>query len=940
MSEQPTPNEPVVKKPGYRDTLNLPVTEFPMKADLATREPQRLADWEQRGLYAELRRRRAGRPMWLLHDGPPYSNGHLHMGTAANKIWKDAAVRQASLAGFDAPYVPGWDNHGMPIETQVGREFAEKKHRPDRLELRRGCREYAAKWVGVQRDEFKRLGGWGDWERPYLTMAPQFEAEILETFAALAARGFVQRGKRSIHWCPTDRTALAMAEIEYQDAPSPSIYVRFPLRRDATGALARWPDASAVAWTTTPWTLPANLGLMVDPHAEYAVVRLAGHVLVLAQARLAALAERLGGTPEPLATVKGRELVGSIFAAPFGNDSRAVDGSPYVSMEDGTGIVHTAPGHGTEDFIVGQREGLGLTCPVDEAGRFTPEVEPFAGRSVLEVNDDIVEWLRGNGVLLHASSFTHSYPHCWRCRKPVIFRATDQWFMIVDHDGHRERCLEQIEQRVTWDPASAQNRIREAVRTRPDWCLSRQRSWGVGIPAVYCEPCGQPALDARVMARAAELTRQHSSDAWYERPIENFLPADYACPHCGGTGPFRAETDVLDVWFDSGSTHRAIQVQHPELAPAWAAARAGTGAVVYFEGPDQHRGWFNSSLMVGVGVENLAPYTAVCTHGWVLDGQGRAMHKSIGNVVSPLTLIAKHGADVVRWWALATDWRGDVRVGDEILQRVADAYRKVRNTFRFLLGNLADFDPAQALEREQLTAVDRAFGDHLDARLARLRGDWAALAFHKALEGVLDTCTVDLSAVFLDVSKDRLYTLAPGDPARRSAQTVLWRALRGLTLAISPALAYTADEVWQHHPGLIAECESVHLAEWGDVPPATALGSEEWNFLRTVRETVNAAIEPLRAAKTLATTAEADVRLTAPPAWAQRLAPYASELASFLIVAHLELVAGAEGSEPVVEVSKTAFAKCDRCWTYRDDVQATGAHPGLCSRCVTAVAAR
>ena len=929
MSEQP-------KKPGYRDTLNLPVTEFPMKADLATREPQRLAEWQERARYAELRRRRAGRPLWLLHDGPPYSNNHIHMGTAANKIWKDAAVRQASLAGYDAPYVPGWDNHGMPIEMQVGREFNEKKIKPTVLELRRACREYADKWIGVQREEFERLGGWGDWHRPYLTMAPDFEAEILETLAVLAGKGFVQRGKRAIHWCPTDRTALAMAEIEYADSPSPSIYVRFPLRKDANGALAAWPDASAVAWTTTPWTLPANLGLMVDPVAKYAVVRAKGHVLVLAEARLAAFAELLGEKPEKLGEVEGAQLVGSIFEAPFGNDSRAVDGTPFVSMEDGTGIVHTAPGHGTEDFQVGARSGLGVYCPVDEGGKLTAEVPHFAGRSVLDVNDDITAWLGEQGKLLHSSKFTHSYPHCWRCRKPVIFRATDQWFMIVDHDGHRDRCVDRIEKKVAWDPASSQNRIREAVKSRPDWCLSRQRSWGVGIPAVYCEPCGDAQLHPAVLAKAAELTRAHTSDVWFEKPVEDFLPAGYVCAKCGSSGPFRKETDVLDVWFDSGSTHRAIQVTHPELKRGWDLAREGKAELVYFEGPDQHRGWFNSSLMVGVGTTGEAPYTKVCTHGWVLDAKGHAMHKSLGNVVSPLTLIAKHGADVVRWWALATDWRGDVRVGDEIMQRVADAYRKVRNTFRFLLGNLADFGPEKAVPREQLSAVDRAFADHLDARLAKIRADWASLQFHKALDGVLDVCTVDLSAIYLDVSKDRLYTLLPDHASRRSAQTVLWRALRELTLAASPALVYTADETWQHHPGLRSECESVHFAEWNTSGEGS---SDEWLFLREVRDVVNAAIEPLRAAKTLATTAEAEIVLTAPPAWLARLAPYAAELEAFLIVAKATLREGAAGAEPVVEVTRSALAKCERCWTYRDDVTPRGeAH--LCSRCSEALTAQ
>ena len=932
MTEQP-------KKPGYRDTLNMPVTAFPMKADLARREPERLRAWLEAEAYATLRLRRRGRPLWLLHDGPPYSNNHLHMGTAANKIWKDAAVRQASLQGFDAPYVPGWDNHGMPIEMQVGREFAEKQHKPTRLELRRACRTYAEKWIAIQRDEFIRLGGWGDWHRPYLTMAPEFEAEILETLSLLNQRGFIQRGKRSIHWCPTDRTALAMAEIEYADVASPSLFVRFPLREDApSGALKRWPEANAVAWTTTPWTLPANLGLMVDPKAEYAVTRARGHVLVVAQARLAAFAERLGESLETLVTVRGADLVGAIFEGPFGNRSRVVDGSPYVSMEDGTGIVHTAPGHGSEDFIVGQRSGLGVFCPVDEAGRFTPEVAPFAGRSVLEVNDDIVRWLGEHGVLLESWSYTHSYPHCWRCRKPVIFRATDQWFMIVDHDGHRDRCVELIEHAVRWDPDSSKNRIREAVKSRPDWCLSRQRSWGVGIPAVYCEACGAPTLDERVMRLAAEKVREADSDTWYERPVEEFLPTGFTCPACGSAGPFRKEEDVLDVWFDSGATHRAVRVSHPELAPAWQGAH-GNSEILYFEGPDQHRGWFNSSLMVGVGVEDRAPYTAVATHGWVLDAAGRAMHKSIGNVVSPQTVIDRYGADVVRWWALATDWRNDVRVGDEILQRVADAYRKVRNTLRFLLGNLSDFSPAHAVPHERLLRVDRAFADHLTARLARVRSEWTALQFHRALDQVLDLCTVDLSAVFLDVAKDRLYTLAPDDPARRSAQTALWQSLHDLLLAVSPALVFTADEAWREHPGLVHECESVHFGEW---PKRDEAGrtSEEWLFLREVRDTVNAAIEPLRATRTLMTTAEAEVTLAAPRAWIERLRPYGDELPALLIVAELSLETLGDGAEPRVDVRKTTRAKCDRCWMYRADVGHDSSQPGLCSRCTSALAAK
>jgi isoleucyl-tRNA synthetase len=947
---------------GYRDTLNLPRTEFPMKADLLQREPERLAWWKERDLYRKLRAARAGRPVWLLHDGPPYSNGHLHMGTAANKIWKDAAVRQASLMGFDSPYVPGWDNHGMPIETRVAAEFREKQVTPDRLALRRRCREYAAHWVDVQRGEFERLGGWGEWEHPYLTMDTGFEAAILESFATLAARGFIQRGLRSIHWCPTDRTALAEAEIEYQDDPSPSIFVPFPLRSG--------PDAlrgvAAVAWTTTPWTLPANVGLMVDPDAEYGVVAAAGGRWLIATARLEPVAAAVGWTDARVeARFRGRDVTGAVFENPWGRDSRVVDGMPFVNLEDGTGLVHTAPGHGKEDFLVGQREGLEVLCPVDGAGRFTAGAEPFVGRSVLSVNDDILTWLKERGRLLGASTFTHSYPHCWRCHRPVIFRATDQWFMIIDHAPdagatHRDRALAAIET-VRWDPASSQNRIRESVRGRPDWCLSRQRSWGVGIPALYCEACDRAILDERIMRLAIDVTRARGSDAWYEGDGAEFVPPGLTCPACGSTGPFRRETDILDVWFDSGSTHRAIRATHPVLDAVWKRAEAEGGRVVYFEGPDQHRGWFNSSLMVGVGITGAAPYTDVGTHGWVLDGEGRAMHKSVGNTILPADVVRLFGAEVVRWWALATDWRSDVRVGDrtlrhrelkslkvpaddpvwkeragdEILERCADAYRKVRNTFRFLLGNLGDFDPADALPRERLLRVDRAFAEALDAELARVREAWETLQFHRALDLVLGVCTVDLSAVFLDVTKDRLYTLAAGDPARRSAQTVLWQALHDLTVAVSPALVFTAEEVWQHHPALLAECESVHLAAW---PERGAGSDDEWEFLHGVRDAVNAALEPQRAAKTLASPAAAEVTVRGPAATIARLRGYGEELAPFLLVARVTLEE-APGADLAVEVRATTLAKCERCWTFRADVAPEGARAGLCAKCVSALEA-
>ena len=923
--------------PGYRDTLNLPRTDFPMKADLPKREPERLAWWSERDLYRKLVAAGADRPTLLLHDGPPYSNAHIHMGTASNKIWKDAVVRSASRLGFHSPYLPGWDNHGMPIEVQVAKERRAQGAEADALALRRRCREYAAEWVEIQKKEFERLGIWGDWEDPYLTMSPGFEAEILETFGALVAGGYVQRGMRSIHWCPTDRTALAEAEIEYQDDPSPSIHVLFPLRDDPGRALEGLADGravSAVAWTTTPWTLPANLGLMVDPAAEYVVARSGERRLLVAASRLAAVAEAAGlVAPTIERRLPGRKLIGMRFENPWGNDSRVVDGTPYVSLEEGTGLVHTAPGHGKEDFAVGQREGWEPYCPVDEAGRFTADAAPFAGRSVLEVNDDIMDWLEGKGRLLARSRFTHSYPHCWRCRKPVIFRATRQWFMIVDHRGHRDRALEAIETQVRWEPEGSRNRIRESVRTRPDWCLSRQRTWGVGIPALYCEGCGEAFLDRGVIERTAALTREGGSDVWFELPVERFVTEGLTCPACQSRGPFRKERDILDVWFDSGTTHRAAQVTHPGFAADWKRARQG-GRIVYFEGPDQHRGWFNSSLMIGVGIEGKPPYTDVLTHGWVLDAEGRAMHKSLGNVISPETILKRYGADIVRWWALATDWRSDVRVGDEILERCADAYRKVRNTFRFLLGNLDDFTPALALADGELTNVDRAFAAHLATRLSRMRADYERFHFHRVADALLDVCTVDLSSVFLDAAKDRLYTLSPGDPARRSAQTVLWRALQGLSVAASPILAFTAEEVWQSHRGLTAEAESVHLALW----PAERRRSDSeasWGLLVQLRDAVNAALEPRRAAKELSGTLEAEVVVTAPSDVVEQLRAFAEELPGFLLVAAATVERG-EGPLSV-QAKRTSMARCDRCWTYRADVRPVAEGSSLCGRCVSAL---
>ncbi|MEO6462895.1 MAG: isoleucine--tRNA ligase, partial [Candidatus Eisenbacteria bacterium] len=841
---------------GYRDTLNLPETAFPMKANLPQREPDWLAFWTARDLHARLERER--RPLaadrarsFVLHDGPPYSNGNIHLGTSANKIWKDALVKAHLLAGRYAPYVPGWDNHGMPIEHEVAGAFRKKGVVPDRAQLRQACREHATKFVAIQMEQFKRLGVLGDWEHPYRTMDGDFEATIVETFGLLAERGMIYRGLRAIHWCPTDRTALAEAEIEYQDDEGPSLHVAFPAwsgdgssspppQADParTADLAqRFPGLAVVIWTTTPWTLPANLFVMADPTLDYAVLADDdGRRLLVAATRADALRQVSGRALPEHARLRGEELLGAVFENPFGRPSPIVDGRPFVSAEEGTGFVHSAPGHGKEDFQIGRKHGFEVLSPVDAGGVLTDDAAPFQGQYVFKANGPITDWLDERGWLVARGTMTHAYPHCWRCRSAVIFRATDQWFMAIDAGGHRGRALAAIEA-TRWDPPSSKNRITAAVEGRPDWCLSRQRSWGVGIPALYCAACGQPTVHHDVIALVAARVRAANSDVWTTEPAEAFVPPGFACPSCGSSGPFTKETDILDVWFDSGTTHRAVLLARGMKWPC----------DVYYEGPDQHRGWFNSSLMIAVATDEAgrAPYEAVLTHGWILDADGRAMHKSLGNVILPEQIIPQYGADILRLWACSTDWHSDVRISPEILKRVADAYRKARNTARFLLANLADFVPRDEgpVDPATLEPLDRCALACVRDRLAATRRDLEAARFHTAVSRLVDLCTTDLSAVYLDFRKDALYTLAAGDPERRSCQAVLWETLRGLALAFAPVLSFTAEEIWQHAPGLKAEAYSVFEATWGDaMPAADPADLAAWEGLATLRDAVSRAL--------------------------------------------------------------------------------------------------
>jgi len=924
-----------------KSTLNLPRTDFPMKANLPQAEPRRIEKWKEQDLYGRLRAARAGAPKFVLHDGPPYANGHIHLGTALNKILKDIVVRSRTMAGekgHDAPYVPGWDCHGLPIELQVDRNLGSKKKELSPVAFRRECRAYAERFVDIQRAEFERLGVMGEWSDPYLTMAPSYQAEIVRQLATFVEKGLVYKAKKSVYWCISDRTALAEAEVEYDEHhTSPSIDVKFALADEDAEKLASAHSAlhgrrvSAVIWTTTPWTLPANLALAFHPDADYAFYPVEGtsDVLLIAKAlRESAPARwkerevRLGA---PIAEVKGAALEGVRFRHPFlDRDSVGVLGD-YVTLDTGTGVVHTAPGHGWDDYLTGVRYGLDIYCPVDEAGRFLPEVAEFAGQKVFEANPKVIELLRAKGALLGSGQETHSYPICWRCKNPIIFRATEQWFVGLDIDRLRPRALEAIAS-VRWYPAWGQERIGNMIATRPDWCISRQRLWGVPIPAFYCKGCGAAHLTAAIARHVADLFEKDSADAWYDRESRDLLPPGFACPGCGGR-EFEKERDILDVWFDSGSSHAAVLARRPELR--WPAD-------VYLEGSDQHRGWFHSSLLIGVGTRGQAPYRQVITHGFTIDAQGRKISKSLGNDVDIQKLISTYGAEVVRLWVTMVDYRDDMPFSDEMVKRVAEAYRKVRNTCRYLLSNLYDFDPKKdAVAEARLEEIDRyALVRHRQV-LGRVLEAYDAFEFHIVYHQLVQYCAADLSSFYLDVLKDRLYCDARDGARRRSSQTVLHRIALDLARLMAPILPMTADEVWEAIPG--TDAASVHLALFPrlDGPVDERKG---WSALLEVRGAVTKALEEARAAKRIASSLEARVEVSAPAATLEPLREYESEgrvfpgnLANLFIVSEAAL---SDSAGPLaVRVERARGGKCERCWTYSENVGKLPAHPAVCERC-------
>ena len=932
----------------WKGTLNLPQTAFPMKANLQATEPRAIARWESMKLYERIREGRAGAPKFVLHDGPPYANGGVHLGTALNKILKDFVVKARTMAGFDAPYVPGWDCHGLPIELKVDRELGPKKRQMSIADFRRTCRQYAAKYVDLQRRDFQRLAILGDWHRPYLTMSHDYQAAIVRALGHFVAQGMVYRGKKPVHWCISCRTALAEAEVEYEPHSSPSIFVEFPLSPESAPTLsARVPQlanrsVSVLVWTTTPWTIPSNLAIAFHPDFQYGAYVSNGTAVILADQLAQPVGEQIGRRLQTrIATFTGRELEGLRFRHPlYDRDSVAVLGE-YVTLDQGTGAVHTAPGHGADDFNTGLRYGLDIYAPVDASGHFADEVGLFGGMRVFDANPKVEAALAARGRLWHRDTLEHAYPHCWRCCNPVIFLATSQWFIAMSARDLRERALEAIGH-IQWFPAWGEERIRGMLANRPDWCISRQRSWGVPIPALYCTACREAVLTSELVERAAGVFEQHGADAWYERALGEFLPAGMRCPACGGQD-FDRERDILDVWFDSGSSHEGVLGVHPEL---------GWPSDLYAEGSDQYRGWFHSSLLVGLGTRNAAPFRQVITHGFVVDEHGRKMSKSVGNVVEPQEIIKRSGAEILRLWVSMVDYREEVRIGPQILARVVEAYRKIRNTLRILVANLYDFDPAvDLLPTHQLQEVDRYALACYGEAATRIRRAYDSYEFQTIFHALNQFLTVDLSAFYVDVSKDRLYTLGARSQERRSAQTAVYRTADGLTRLIAPILPVTADELWQVLPG--TREDSVHLADFPtDLKELTdhdLLG--RWKRLMGVRAVVNGELERLRQQKIVGTPLEAKVRIRASGDTAVLLERYRDDLPMLFITSHVDIetvphasVEHASGSTASnyfseargaarVDVSRADGAKCERCWRYVSRVSSEPDAAGICDRC-------
>jgi isoleucyl-tRNA synthetase len=923
-----------------KTTINLPKTMFSMKANLPQNEPKMLARWEEMEIYQRIRKRREGAPIYVLHDGPPYANGPIHLGHALNKCLKDFIVKSKTMAGFDSPYVPGWDCHGLPIEIKVDQQLGGKKLQMQPMEVRRACRKYAEKYLNLQREQFKRLGVFGRFSEPYSTMEPQYESVVLATFYAFFEKGFVYKGLRAVYWCICDETALAEAEVEYENHTSPAIWVKYRLADDPSklDAALRGKKVFTVIWTTTPWTLPASRAVAFHPEEEYVALESGDEVYIVATKLANAFAEKVGlAAPRELAHFPGKKLEYGHFRHPFLDREILGVLADYVTMDTGTGVVHTAPSHGAEDFATGVKYKLDRHTEVDQAGVIHNGLPEYNGLKVFEANAPIVELLKKRGVLMHAEKLEHSYPHCWRCHNPIIFRATEQWFISMETpmDGGetlRRRTLEEIK-KVKWDPAWGEERIANMIATRPDWCISRQRIWGVPIAVFLCAGCGKPLNDPAVNQQVVDLFARAGADAWYT-PQADGLSAGAKCPHCAGTA-FKKETDIIDVWFESGSSHAAV-LGHEKNLP-WPAD-------LYLEGGDQYRGWFHSSLLCAVGTRGAAPYRMVSTNGWTLDEQGRAMSKSLGNVVDPVDIANRLGAEIVRLWVASVDFREDVTCSELLMQRVADNYRKIRNTFRYILGNLYDFDPRQRVPFANLPALDQYMLRQTLAMSEDVKRWYVEFAFHRIYQRVNQFCVVELSSFYFDVIKDRLYTYAPNSPGRRAAQTTIWRIAEALVRLLAPVMSFTCEEVWQQLPKMDDRAETVHTASFPlfDEIPGEVTGAddpkqrEDWITLRGVRDEVLKTLEEARSNKLIGTGLEAQVAVLAPEPVYSVLARYADELRYLFIASAVRVEKAASGNGAagvVVKVSKADGLKCDRCWNYSIHVGENSAYPTVCERC-------
>jgi isoleucyl-tRNA synthetase len=925
-----------------KKTLNLPKTDFPMKANLPLNEPKQLEVWQDANLYQQILDARKGKPLFVLHDGPPYPTGTIHLGTGLNKILKDLIVKTKSMAGHYAPYVPGWDCHGLPIETQVEKELGGKGKVPP-AEFRRLCREFATRYVEQHKKDFKRLGVFGRWNDPYLTMSFDYEATIAGAFLEFMEKGYVYRGRKPVYWCIHDSTALAEAEVEYEDHVSPSIWVKFAVVGGGKNDAAKiGTDVSAVIWTTTPWTIPHNRALAFHPDFEYAVVQTEKGKLLLAVDRVAALQSECEiKEAQVLATFKGRDFEGMKFQHPF-VDIR-VPGllADYVTLDQGSGIVHTAPGHGVDDFNSGQRYNLEIYAPLDDKGVYTEGLPEYQGKDVFAANPIIVKLLAHRGALLGHHPYKHSYPHCWRCHNPVIFRATEQWFIGMDavptdsQKSLRQEALGEIHN-VKWIPGWGEDRIYEMIEKRPDWCVSRQRYWGVPIIVFFCEGCGKRLEDYVALRNVIEWFKKEGADAWYKHSPEELLPAGANCS-CGAS-KWRKENDILDVWFDSGSSNLAVLKGNE-----WPAD-------VYLEGPDQYRGWFHSSLLVATGVRHAAPYRGVVTHGWTLDEQGRPMSKSLGNVIEPAEICNKWGADLLRLWVTSVEYQADVKMSERVLTQLSEAYRKIRNTFRFALGNLSDFEPSRnTVPNDRLEEMDRWMLERTADLVKKCREWYAAYEFHRVYHAIHDYCVVDLSAFYYDVLKDRLYTKAPNSSSRRSAQTAIHKITSALIRIAAPILVFTSEEIWKYLPKSPTEPSSVHITLFpgeselrsGVVPAQTA----DWDLLARVRAEVLKALEAARNGKKINSGLEAKVLLNGNPELKAKLKNHLSQLPGLFIVSQVDFFsAGSPDYKSDIVASleicihKAAGTKCERCWNYSTHVGENSRYPTICERCSAALA--